>query len=258
VSEEEQAAVSEAELQAFVDGTLDPRRHAAIEAWLRANPPDQERVAAYRAQNDALRALFDPVLHEPVPARLQAAARRSRRPPRPGQLAAVAASLIVGIAAGWILRGPTATPVVARTDVTLPQRAALAHVVYTPEVLHPVEVGADQEAHLVKWLSKRLDQPLKAPDLSGLGFRLVGGRLLPGGDRPAGQFMYENTLGRRLTLYVSTDLDGNRETAFRFAQERGASVFYWIDGPLGYALVADMDRGPLLQVAETVYRQISP
>lgn len=258
MSEEEQAAVSEAELQAFVDGTLDPRRHAAIEAWLRANPPDQERVAAYRAQNDALRALFDPVLHEPVPARLQAAARRSRRLSRPGQLAAVAASLIVGIAAGWILRGPTATPVVARTDVTLPQRAALAHVVYTPEVLHPVEVGADQEAHLVKWLSKRLDQPLKAPDLSGLGFRLVGGRLLPGGDRPAGQFMYENTLGRRLTLYVSTDLDGNRETAFRFAQERGASVFYWIDGPLGYALVADMDRGPLLQVAETVYRQISP
>jgi anti-sigma factor RsiW len=129
--------------------------------------------------------------------------------------------------------------------------------VYTPEVLHPVEVGADQEAHLVKWLSKRLDQPLKAPDLGGLGFRLVGGRLLPGGEKPAGQFMYENASGRRLTLYVSTDLAGNHETAFRFAQERGANVFYWVDGLLGYALVADMDRGPLLQAAETVYRQIS-
>ena len=255
---EEQVAVSEAELHGYVDGTLDPRRHAAIEAWLRANPQDQERVAAYRAQSEALRALFDPVLDEPVPARLQAAARRSRGPSWAGQLAAVAASLIVGITVGWILRGPTATPVVARADVTLPQRAALAHAVYTPEVLHPVEVGADQEAHLVKWLSKRLDQPLKAPDLSGLGFRLVGGRLLPGGEKPAGQFMYENTVGRRLTLYVSTDLDGNRETAFRFAQERGASVFYWIDGPLGYALVADMDRGPLLQVAERVYGQLSP
>jgi anti-sigma factor RsiW len=35
-------------------------------------------------------------------------------------------------------------------------------------------------------------------------------------------------------------------------------VFYWIDGPLGYALVAEMDRGPLLQAAETVYRQVNP
>lgn len=255
---EEQAAVSEAELHAFVDGTLSPPRRAAVEAWLRAHPEDQERVAAFRAQNEALRALFDPVLDEPVPARLQAAARRARRPSWRGQLAAVAASLIVGITIGWILRGSTATPAVARADVTLAQRAALAHAVYTPEVLHPVEVGADEETHLVKWLSKRLDQPLKAPDLSGLGFRLVGGRLLPGGDKPAGQFMYENTLGRRLTLYVSTDLDGNRETAFRFAQERGASVFYWIDGPLGYALVADMNREPLLQVAQQVYRQFTP
>ena len=46
---------------------------------------------------------------------------------------------------------------VTRTDATLPQRAALAQAVYEPEVLHPVEVGAEQEAHLVKWLSKRLE-----------------------------------------------------------------------------------------------------
>jgi anti-sigma factor RsiW len=255
---EERPAASEAELHAYVDGTLDPQRRAAVEAWLRASPADEERAAAYRAQNDALRTLFDPVLDEPVPVRLYAPARRSPARPGPGQLAALAASLIVGVAVGWVLRGPAPELPATVADATLPQRAALAHAVYVPEVLHPVEVGADQEAHLVKWLSKRLDQPLKAPDLSGLGFRLVGGRLLPGGDKAAGQFMYENAPGRRLTLYVSTDLDDNRETAFRFAREHGASVFYWIDGPLGYALVADMDRGPLLQVAERVYGELNP
>jgi anti-sigma factor RsiW len=255
---EERADVVETELHAYVDGALDLQHRAAVEAWLLAHPEQQERVAAFRAQNDALRALFDPVLDEPVPGRLRVPVRPYRTLPSSGQLAAWAATLIVGVAVGWLLRGPAAQPAVALAAATLPERAALAHAIYTPEVLHPVEVGADQEAHLVKWLSKRLDQPLKAPDLSALGFRLVGGRLLPGGDKPAGQFMYENTVGRRLTLYVSTDLNGNRETAFRFAQERGASVFYWIDGPLGYALVADMDRAPLLQAAEQVYRQLSP
>jgi anti-sigma factor RsiW len=255
---EERLAVSEAELHAYVDASLDPQRRPVVATWLAANPEQQARIDAYRTQNQALRALFDPVLDEPIPTRLHAPVRRSHPLPSLGRLVALAASLIVGVAVGWVMRGPASVTQLPLVDATLPQRAALAHAVYTPEVLHPVEVGADQEAHLVKWLSKRLDQPQKAPDLSELSFRLVGGRLLPGGDKPAGQFMYENTLGRRLTLYVSTDLGGNQETAFRFAQERGASVFYWIDGPLGYALVADMDRGPLLQAAQQVYRQLSP
>ena len=45
------------------------------------------------------------------------------------------------------------------------RRAANAHAVYVPEVRHPVEVGADQEAHLVQWLSKRLAVPVRAPAL---------------------------------------------------------------------------------------------
>ena len=255
---EERLAVSETELHAYVDGSLDTRRRAAVEAWLAANPEQQLRVDAYRTQDQLLRAAFAPILDEPVPARLRAPVHRSRPRPWIGRLAALAASLIVGVAVGWVMRGIGPMPHLPLADATLPQRAALAHAIYTPEVLHPVEVGAEQEAHLVRWLSRRLDQPLRTPDLSGLGFRLVGGRLLPGGDKPAGQFMYENGTGRRLTLYVSTDLAGNRETAFRFAHERGASVFYWLDGPLGYALVAEMEREALLHAAETVYRQLSP
>lgn len=41
--------------------------------------------------------------------------------------------------------------------------AAVAYAVYSPEKRHPVEVGADQEQHLVNWLSKRLGAILKAP-----------------------------------------------------------------------------------------------
>ena len=36
------------------------------------------------------------------------------------------------------------------------RQAVLAHVVYSPEVRHPVEVRAAQQEHLVQWLSKRL------------------------------------------------------------------------------------------------------
>ena len=136
--------------------------------------------------------------------------------------------------------------------------AVLAYSVFTPEVRHPVEVPAEQEAHLVKWLSKRLGAEIKAPRLQPVGYDLVGGRLLSASSGPAALFMYQNEAGRRLTLYLSTAGAGIEETAFRYVHEAGIGVFYWIDGPLGYAIAGEMDKPKLLEVANLIYRQINP
>ena len=134
--------------------------------------------------------------------------------------------------------------------------AALAHVVYSPEVRHPVEVGAEQVAHLVQWLSKRLGTSLQAPHLQTAGFQLLGGRLLPDQGKAAAQFMYQDAAGRRVTLYVRKAVKGNQETAFRFAREEGLSVFYWVEGEAGYALSGDLPKDDLLKLAELSYRQL--
>ena len=70
--------------------------------------------------------------------------------------------------------------------------AIAAHRIYVSERLHPVEVPAEQEAHLVQWLSRRVGKPLTAPNLKPQGYRLIGGRLLPAGGEAAALFMYEN------------------------------------------------------------------
>jgi anti-sigma factor RsiW len=140
----------------------------------------------------------------------------------------------------------------------LPRQAALAHAVFSPEVRHPVEVGAAEEAHLVAWLSKRLGAELKPPRLAAQGFDLVGGRLLSGEAGPVAQFMYQDGRGQRLTLYVRHDAQVASETSFRYARENGIGVFYWLDGRLGYALSGEMDKAELLRVATAVYRQLNP
>ena len=84
---------------------------------------------------------------------------------------------------------------------------------------------------------------------------LVGGLLLPGERGPAAQFMYQR---QRLTLYVRVSNDVHAPTAFRFAQENGVGVFYWLDGRLGYALSGETDRNELLRVADAVYQQLNP
>ena len=248
-------AISEADLHAYVDGMLVAEQVAEVEAYLAGHSEDAARVAAYRQQNQALRQRFDAVLDEPVPQRLcEPAARRDWAPAL--RFAAIAGWVVVGGIGGWYLHALHAEQ---RTETTAwARRAAVAHVVYSPEVRHPVEVGADQEAHLVNWLSKRLGTQLKAPHLGGIGYTLVGGRLLPGERGPVAQFMYQDAKGQRLTLYVRTNPDDTRETAFRFAQENNVGVFYWLDRKLGYALSGEIDKAELLRVATAVYRQLNP
>ncbi|PKV45541.1 anti-sigma factor RsiW [Janthinobacterium sp. 61] len=255
-------AISEAQLHALADGVLPEDQRAAIDAHLRAHPEDAARVHAWREQNQQLRALFDPVLEETFPpALLQAAA-----PPAANQawyshaMQAAAAIVLVfaGGMGGWLLRGDGGDMRVASASpLTLARSAAIAHAVYTPEVRHPVEVGVEQEAHLVQWLSKRLGSTLRPPVLSPLGYHLIGGRLLPGdGDGPVAQFMYEEGTGKRLTLYVAKERAGKQETAFRYTQEKDLSVFYWIDGQLGYALSASLPKQALGKIADAVYTQL--
>jgi anti-sigma factor RsiW len=240
------------DLHAYVDDRLDDERRRAVEAHLAQTPEDDARVAAYREQNAALRAAFDPVLDEPVPDRLRlvGAGRRSAR------VAAAASWLAVGAALGWFANAfltdrPTAL-------MSFSRQAALAHAVYSPEVRHPVEVGAAEQEHLVNWLSKRVGAKLRAPVLTAEGYELVGGRLLPGESGAVAQFMYQDGKGKRLTLYVSRLAGKQRDTAFRFSQEDKVSVFYWIDGALGYALSGELPKNELLGVATAVYKQINP
>jgi anti-sigma factor RsiW len=121
-----------------------------------------------------------------------------------------------------------------------------------------VEVDASQQEHLVNWLSKRLGTKLRVPVLAPEGYDLLGGRLLPGPDGPVAQFMYQEGSGKRLTLYVSARAKSEDQTAFRFAQEDGVAVFYWIDGNWGYALSGEIERDALARVARIVYHDLNP
>jgi anti-sigma factor RsiW len=213
---------------------------------------DEDRVAN-ADQNALLRRKFDPVLTEPIPARMYL------QPPLWIDHARAAAWVVLGIAIGLMVPYlglfSSQAPAVA-VAAPLPVRAARAHLVYTPEVRHPVEVDAKEKDHLVKWLSKRLDRPLKVPALGNEGFELLGGRLLPGNDGPVAQFMYQDASGKRLTLYVTQRHKGDELTAFRFAREGGVQVFYWIDDDCGYALTGEIDKQTLNRIASSVYKQL--
>jgi anti-sigma factor RsiW len=247
------APISDDDLHMLADNRLAEDRAAEVERHLAAVPADAARVAFYRRLNTDLHALFDPVLNEPVPGRLLARPfiRRHRRWP---QAAAAAVLLFAGLGAGWFGRdylGSRDAPTIAFAD-----QAANAHLAFAPEVRHPVEVAATESDHLQRWLSKRLQNDVLIPDLQGIGYEFLGGRLLPAGGSVAAQLMYQNEAGNRVTLYFTRG--GDPDSSFRYMQADGLSVFYWRDADFAYALASELPRDQLLAICNAVYGQINP
>jgi anti-sigma factor RsiW len=246
------------DLMAHADGQLPPERAATVDGALARDPAAAASVAEVREQNRLLREGLDDWLDEPIPERLLAAAApppdaRASRRWKPAL--AMAATLVAGLGVGWF--GREALLDRQGTPTTFARQAAFAHALYTGDPRRPVEVWANEEKGLVTWLSRRMGVQAYAPDLTSVGFALVGGRLLSGHERPTALLMYENAEKQRLTLQWRKGEPGGDETAFRYAVENGVSIFYWIDHECAYALSGNLDRNQLLAVARVVYGQIA-
>ena len=252
--------VTDADVNAYVDGQLAPARMPALEDAIARDPALAARVAELRAQNAALRDALDPWLGEALPDRLVAATagpvRGARQVPAwLGMTAAAAASLAIGVGIGWF--GRDASLQHDGTPTTFTRQAALVHALYAGDANRPVEIWAAEEKRLVNWLSKRLGFPVHAPDLNSVGFALVGGRLVAGNEMPAALFVYENADKQRLTLQVRKPPGPAEETAFRYALENGVGVYYWIEENCTYALSGNLDRAQLLSIGRVVYGQLA-
>lgn len=248
--------VTEEELHAYVDRELPAERRGAVEAWLASHPDDAARVAAWRAQADAIRAKYGPVADEPVPARFdvnklaRVGARWSRL-----AAAAVVGALAVGAAGGWFGRGAWegATP-----PRSVSAEALDAHKLYVVEVRHPVEVPGSESVHLGQWLTRRLGYAVHAPDLDAAGLKLVGGRLLPSYDSgpPSGFFMYEGANGERFTVYCRRA--AMPQSALRYRTAGAVGSFMWVEGNVAFVVSGPADQARLKKVAESVYEQLDP
>jgi anti-sigma factor RsiW len=255
-------------LSAWLDGEIEGADCARVQAWLQEHPEDAARVRLWAADRDALRARFTPTVDEPVPERLTQAVWRHRGERRglawgwPGQAAAAVALLVIGVAIGALWRGGTGAEPASAGRWT--QRAAAAHALYTAEVRHPVEVNVregdaaqqrEQEAHLSRWLTRRLSVPVKCFDLREQGFELVGGRLLPDAAGPSAQLMYQDAMGMRVTVYLRKAADHDAPAAFRYERQGDLGMFYWVEGRSGFALVGSQSRERLLALAQAIAKQ---
>lgn len=249
--------IPETDLHAYVDGQLSPERQAELARLLPADPAAAERVAAYAAQRDALRAAFAGINAEPVPPRLDLqvliARRLAERRTYWRAAAAVILAFLLGGTGGWVLHagfggGPSSLTVLA-------QDAIANHRVYAADRKRPTELDAEQRGDLARWVSNRLGRPVAPPDMSVTGFRYIGGRLAATRQGPAGLFMYQNAEGARLTVFVLPMRDAS-DRSMHDVDVGALDGCAWIDKGVGYTVVAAVPPEELHRLAVHARKQL--
>jgi anti-sigma factor RsiW len=246
-------AISDEDLNAYIDGELIERRQEEVESWLAAHPDAFERLAAYRVNDAALKR----ALHGAPRTALMRQVARQRRGPVVGPFLRRAAAVVLCVGLGYGIAAvyPWRSSGQAQT---FPAQALAAHQVYGPSFAAQTSLSSDRQRSLNEFLARGLGTSFAAPDLSASGFTLVDGRLLPNRPYPAAQLIYRDVQGRLLTLFLKVDPEDDTipppEAGKRFTwiKEQDVRLCLWKSGAQRLALAGDFEQADMMKIAKLV------
>ncbi len=243
----------EEQISAYLDGEMSESERLTFEQELDSSPALLQRLEKW-SETDQLLAQAVPT---PDPAHLE---RLIKPAPQPRtlplrQIAAMAAMFVFGGLSGYGFNAYQGEPLRQPIVIQAVAGATAAHRMFSAEVRHAVEVPASETEHLETWLSKRMGREMNVPRLETHGLSFVGGRMLPFGDQVAGQYMYEDASGERMTLYM-TKADQEAHTSVRYLDQDGLTIARWQEGPWLFILIAPIARDAFSPIASDVHEAL--
>ena len=279
---------SDETLIAYLDGELDDDSRSEVEAWLDADTELRDRVAALAVSAEALRAAFEPVLHEPVPERLLAAARgipvtradaeivdfkaaQKAQPQRPLMqrpwarfaMAAGVAGLLIGGGLGYFAtsgydEGTRSAALASANAANWLDSIAGYHKMLisaggNDQAL--VDVPPDSNDPNRKVVQK-LPSDFKLPNLKPWGLDFQGARYLVVGGQPATQLFYTTDNKKLGPLTVVIGATSQPDVAPTFDRRGDLNMLYWRHHGHAYALVGTADIGYLWNISNDIEYQL--
>lgn len=249
--------IAEDDLHAYVDGLLDESRRAEVSAYFEAHPEVAARFASYSKHRADIRAALDPVAEEPVPTRLNlmhvVAAGRDNRSPVWKSAATAILLLVIGGFSGWALHGALQPP--SEGVAALAREATGNFVTYASDIVRPVELRSDDAAALVEWATQRMGRKPVLPDLSGSGYRMMGGRIVSTPHGAGLMLMYDNDRGSRLVM-LSRPMKVDQNRGMISHSAGNVAGWSWATQGMGYSIVGSLSPDELHPLADDIRRQV--
>lgn len=247
-------------LSAYLDEELSPSDRLAFERALAEDPELAKQIAALQIADDLGKQAFAADLEEDVPEHLvdtimsfeaAPAANEARAPSGifKWSIAASVVALFVGLAGGFFAQQVTAPQTVVASRGWLDDIADY-HRVYSKQVRHLVEVGAEETDHIESWLTKTVGAPVQVPDLSDFGLTFQGARLLVAAGKPVAQLVYTNSDGAVVALCI---IQNNVPRDGISAEQRGEfEMVLWGGENSNLVIVGDVGEADLYSIARSL------
>ena len=243
-----EAKIRDEDLQAFIDGELDAENQARVEAALTADPELSQRAIAFRADMARLMSLYGGGLNEPLPrawvTRIEEATTRKPLPRTAWAVLGLAASFVLVLSGTIAYRELAKTP---RDDVVADALAART-MEAKPDTIVPVNSERQVQAESAV-MTKSLDTRVKAPDLTRMGYRLVGIEVYSS-PAPSFDLRYVDGNGRAVTLYIRRSPGSTR---FDILEMKGLKVCVWQDNIISTVVTGAMSAGEMERLASLAY-----
>jgi len=246
--------VTEAEIQACLDGELDLRRRLAVESHLAADPAAAQRFVEELRLRTSLRLLATD-LEEPPAAMLTAAARLSSR------LGEGPARGLRHLWGGRIMQGLAAAALIA--IILLPGRDVRASPPdYIGDAVEAYRTGLLREAMVSQVETPRIDAGevqrntrIRVPRLPAK-WVVTDAQIFPSKEGPALQMMVRTPTSQKLSLFaIRADSLAPDEPAV--VRHGGTSVAYWREGDMSYALTGGDEPDALDIVADDLAEDLA-
>ena len=206
-----------AHLHTFIDGRLDKTSRLKAHAFLKQHSEKNVEFKSYQATDKQIRASLDDV-YKNIPEilldiidRFEPQAEKKKWWQKISlhiswSLISIHVSIaVLAVFMGYLIAEytlQTKPPANVSMYVKVARLAVEAHVIYSAEKEHAVELGATKKIELMSWFTKRFGIPVGPADLTTHGYTFLGGRLLPSAGEYAALFMYVDEDNNRLTLYI--------------------------------------------------------
>ncbi|POR45607.1 anti-sigma factor RsiW [Paraburkholderia eburnea] len=242
--------VSEADIQAYTDGSLPGERAARVRRYLALRPGEWHRILFYRRLNAQMRRAFGAVapaagapVFAPMPPRLMRGSRALRR----GFTALVAAFALAAAALAWLA--------VSEPGVQALNNAAVMALLEAGSGSHPIPNTSDA---LADTLAPGTRAAGPAPfDLDAAGLRFVAsGTIELGPFARAKRWTYVNAEGQPVVLLASRawfERDAPQWSARRVGDLR---LIGWIGHGTRWVLAGNARTHGLMRAADAATRQM--
>jgi len=128
--------------------------------------------------------------------------------------------------------------------------AVLAGHIRSLQPNHLIDVPSSDRHTVKPWFQGRLDFSPPVPDLSELGWTLVGGRLDYVDGRPVAVIVYQRRM-HNINVFLWPN-HGSSDDAIRQEEAQGYQILHWNGAEMTYWVVSDLNNAELLQLARAL------